>query len=38
MHGSVINVPIKVDQTQSIVPHLPCDCATIRCFLNDTKI
>jgi hypothetical protein len=29
MHGSVINVPIDVNQTQSILPCLPHDDATI---------
>jgi hypothetical protein len=36
MHGSVINVPTNVDQTQSILSHLPHDGATIGvCFLKD---
>ncbi len=34
MHGSVINVPTNVDQTQSILPCLPHDGATIGVFLN----
>jgi hypothetical protein len=34
MHGSVINVPTNVDQTQSILPHLPYDGATIGVFLK----
>ncbi len=29
MHGNIINVPINVNQTQSIVPHLQHDGATI---------
>jgi len=29
MHGSVINVPANVDQTQSILSHLPHDGVTI---------
>ncbi len=29
IHGNVINVPTNVDQTQSILPHLPHDGATI---------
>jgi hypothetical protein len=29
MHGNVINVPENVDQTQSILPHLPHDGAII---------
>jgi hypothetical protein len=32
MHGSVINVPTNVDQTQSILPHLPHDGATLSFF------
>jgi hypothetical protein len=34
MHGSVINVPTNVDQTQSILPHLSHDGATIGVFFN----
>jgi hypothetical protein len=34
MHGSVINVLANVDQTQSILPHLSHDDATIGVFLN----
>ncbi len=32
MYGSVINVPANVDQTQSILSHLPHDGVTIRVF------
>jgi hypothetical protein len=32
MHGSVINVPINVNQTQSIVQRLPHDGAIIVVF------
>jgi hypothetical protein len=32
MHGCVINVPKNVDQTQSILPHLPHDGAIIGVF------
>jgi hypothetical protein len=34
MHGSVINVPANVDQTQSILPRLPHGGATIGVFLK----
>jgi len=34
IHGNVINVPTNVDQTQSILPHLPHDGATIGVFLK----
>jgi hypothetical protein len=34
MHGSVINVFANVDQTQSILPHLPHDGATICVFFK----
>jgi hypothetical protein len=34
MHGNVINVPTNVDQTQSILPHLPHDGATIGVFFK----
>jgi len=34
MHGNVINVPTNVNQTQSILPHLPHDDATIGVFLK----
>jgi hypothetical protein len=34
MHGSVINVLINMDQTRSILPHLPHDGVIIG-FLND---
>jgi hypothetical protein len=32
MYGTVINVPVNVDRTQSILPHLPHDGATISVF------
>jgi hypothetical protein len=31
MHGSVINVPTNVDQTQSILSRLPHDGVTNKC-------
>ncbi len=34
MHGSVINVPTNVNQTQSILSHLPHDGTTICVFLK----
>ncbi len=34
MHGSVVNVPINVDQTQSEVPCLPHDGAIIVVFFK----
>ncbi len=34
MHGSVINVPPNVNQTQSILSCLPHDGATINVFLK----
>jgi hypothetical protein len=34
MHGNVNNVLANVDQTQSILPHLPHDGATIGVFLK----
>jgi len=34
MHGNVINVLANVDQTQSILPHLPHGGATIGVFLK----
>jgi hypothetical protein len=34
MHGSVINVPANVDQTQLILPYLPHDGETICVFLK----
>jgi hypothetical protein len=34
MHGSVINVPTNVDQTQSILPRLPHDGVIIGVFLK----
>jgi hypothetical protein len=34
MHGNVINVPTNVNQTQSILPRLPHDGATICVFLK----
>jgi hypothetical protein len=34
MHGSVTNVPATVYQTQSILPHLPHDGATIGMFFK----
>jgi hypothetical protein len=34
MHGNVINILANVDQTQSILPHLPHDGATIGVFLK----
>jgi len=34
MHGSVINVPTNVDQTQSILPHLPHGGVTQCVFLK----
>jgi hypothetical protein len=34
MHSSVINVPTNVNQTQSILPCLPHDGATINMFLK----
>jgi hypothetical protein len=34
MHGNVINVLANVDQTQSTLPCLPHDGATIGVFLN----
>ncbi len=35
MHGSVINVPTNVDQTQLILSHLPHDGVTSVFFKND---
>jgi hypothetical protein len=32
MHGSVFNVPVNVDQIQSILPRLPHDGAIIGVF------
>jgi hypothetical protein len=32
MHSNVINVPIDVDQIQSILPHLSHDGVTINVF------
>jgi hypothetical protein len=34
MHGNVINAPVNVDQTQSILPRLSHDGATINVFLK----
>jgi hypothetical protein len=34
MHGNVIHVPINVDQTQSILPHLSNDGVTISVFFK----
>jgi hypothetical protein len=34
MHGSVINVLANVDQTQSILPHLPHDGVTTGVFIK----
>ncbi len=34
MHDSVISVPTNVDQTQSILSHLPHDSATIDVLLK----
>jgi hypothetical protein len=34
MHGNVINTFANVDQTQSILPHLPHDAATIGLFIK----
>ncbi len=34
MHGSVINVLVNVDQTQSILPRLPHDGVTICVFFK----
>jgi hypothetical protein len=34
MHGNVINVPINVDQTQSILPHLAHDGVIISVFFK----
>ncbi len=34
MHGNVINAPVNVDRTQSILPRLSHDGATICVFLK----
>ncbi len=34
MHANVINVPINVDETQSILSHLSHDGVTISVFLK----